>query len=284
VDENRKDEPLSSEELLRRAREGLGEPDIGDPAPPDFAVESFPPPPADDPDELIAPVFEEGMSSSLEEPEAPRFDEPVFTDPTPPVSESREDPSNWAPPPVDAGNPADWTATAPSGPAPAEVKNRGGGIASKLWILVVLGVVGVGLFSFFDSSKTVDDIAVGDCLNMPEEDVFSTIDPVDCTEPHDLEVFALVDLSSVGPDYSSIASYPGDDAVWEAAYNECWDEFEFYVGVPYEESVLYLDVFTPTLEGWDERGDRIANCVLYEVNVDATELIQSNRSLRNANR
>jgi hypothetical protein len=277
VDENRDDQPLSSEELLRRAREGLSESDIGEVPPRDFTIESFPPPSGADDEEMTAvPTFEE--------PAAPSYDEPAFTEPAPPVFESREDPSTWAPPPVDPGNPADWTATAPTGPAPAETERRGGGIASKLWILVVLGVVGVGLFSFFDSSKTVDDIAVGDCLNMPEEDVFSTIDPIDCTEPHDLEVFALVDLSSIGPEYSSASSYPGDDAVYNAAFDECWDEFELYVGVPYEDSVLYLDVFTPTLEGWDERGDRIANCVLYEVNADATQLIQSNRSLRNANR
>jgi len=272
VDENRDEQPLSSEELLRRAREGLGESDIGEVTPPDFAIESFPPPPEED---AVAPV-----APSFDEPATPAFEDPV----APPVSETREDPSTWAPPPVDPGNPADWIATAPSGPAPTEVKRSGSGIAGKLWILVVLGVVGVGLFSFFDSSKTVDDIAVGDCLNMPEEDIFSTIDPIDCTEPHDLEVFALIDLSAIGPEFSSIASYPGDDAVYENAFNQCWDEFEVYVGVPYEESVLYLDAFTPTLEGWEERGDRIANCVLFEVNADASEIIKSNRSLRNANR
>ncbi len=252
---------------------------MGETAPPDFAIESYPP--ASDTDDPISPVFEDAAAPSFDEP---TFSEPTFSEPDPPVFESRDEPSSWAPPPVDPANPADWTAAAPSGPAPAEVKHRGGGIAGKLWILVVLAVVGVGLFSFFDSSKTVDDIAVGDCLNMPEEDIFSTIDPLDCSEPHDLEVFALVDLSTVGPEYSSIASYPGDDAVYEAAYNRCWDEFELYVGVPYEESVLYLDVFTPTFEGWDERGDRIANCVLFEVNADASEIIKSNRSLRNANR
>ena len=284
MDENRNDQPLSSEELLRRAREGLGEPGVGDTAPPDFAIESFPPPSDIGPDEPISPVFEEAGAATFEEPEAPSFDETVFAEPVPPMSEGRDDPSTWAPPPVDPANPADWTATAPSGPAPAEVENRGSGIASKLWILVVLGVVGVGLFSFFDSSKTVDDIAVGDCLNMPAEDVFSTIDPLDCTEPHDLEVFALVDLSEIGSEFSSLAPYPGDAVVYDTALSECEERFEFYVGVPYLESAIYLDAFTPTLEGWDERGDRIANCVLFEVNADLSEIAKSNRSLRNANR
>jgi hypothetical protein len=35
----------------------------------------------------------------------------------------------------------------------------------------------------------------------------------------------------------------------------CAAEFESFVGLPYEESVLYLTYLTPTREGWSE-GDR----------------------------
>jgi hypothetical protein len=204
------------------------------------------------------------------ESEAPVFDTPA------------DDTSNWAPPPVDGGA-DEWQAATP-GPAPTEVRRSRGGVLSKLWIVVVLVIGGFALFSFFDSSKTVDEIAVGDCLNTPEDDVFYEIDPIDCTEEHDLEVFALVDLSTVGPDFSLSASYPGDDAVYDAALNECWDEFERYIGMPYEESVLFMDAFTPTLEGWEEVDDRIANCVVFEVNASQTEIVKSTSSLRNANR
>lgn len=277
MDENQEDRPLSSEELLRRAREGLGEPDTVRETPADFSVESYPPPAVDVPSE----------PPSFDETDVPTYDESTYEQSPsvfdPPVTESRNEPASWAPPPVDPASPADRTATAPTGPGPAPAR-RGGGLASKLWILVVIAVVGVGVFSLFDNSKTVDDIAVGDCMNIPEEDVFSTVDTIDCTEPHDLEVFALVDLSDIGVEFSSIASYPGDDPVYEASFNACWDAFESYVGVPYEDSAIYLDVFTPTLEGWDERGDRIANCVLYQVNADATDLIQSRSSLRGVNR
>jgi hypothetical protein len=171
------------------------------------------------------------------------------------------------------------------GPAPAPVKGGGGrGIFSKLWILVVLVVGGIAVFSFFDSSKTVDEISVGDCLNTPEEDVFFEIDPIDCTEEHDLEVFALIDLSTVSSEFSLAAAYPGDDPVYEAAFNECWDRFESYVGMEYEQSVLYIDAFTPTFEGWTEVDDRIANCVVFEVNADQTEIQKSTSTLRNARR
>ena len=281
MDENREDQPLSSEELLRRAREGLGESKPGE-QPADFKIESFPPPVAD-PERTF-------------EPEVPAYDDadsfgdivegtptPPF-EPDPPVFDTASEGSeSWAPPPVDGGT-DDWRAETP-GPAPTEVRRSGGGILSKLWIVVVLVIGGFALFSFLDGSKTVDEIAVGDCLNTPEQDIFFEIDPIDCSEEHDLEVFALVDLSTLGPEFSMSAPYPGDDVVIEAALAFCEGAaFEDYVGVPYLESAIYADAFTPTLEGWEEVDDRIANCVLFEVNASQTEIVKSTFSLRNANR
>lgn len=280
VDENQEDQPLSSEELLRRARQGLGDSTSSEEQPADFKIESYPPPVAD-PDRVV----EEDVTA-FDAPDSfgeLRADTPPAFEPEPPVADTpRGDTSTWAPPPADAGEP-DWQAATP-GPAPTEVRRSGGGIMSKLWIVVVLVIGGIALFSFLDGSKTVDEIAVGDCLNTPEDDVFYEIDPIDCTEEHDLEVFALIDLSTVGSEFSLTASYPGDDAVYDAAINECWDEFERYVGVPYEDSVLFMDAFTPTLEGWNEVDDRIANCVLFEVNASQTEIVKSTFSLRNAGR
>lgn len=283
MDENQGDQPLSSEELLRRAREGLGDSEDTPKPPADFNVESYPPPVAEPTPPAEPPSFD---SPSLDQPS---FDPPVDTpsrfEPEPPVFDTpppASDPSSWAPPPTGDG-PADWQTTMP-GPAPQPAARSGSGIFSKLWIVVVLIVGGIALFSFFDSSKTVDEISVGDCLDTPEEDVFYEIDPIDCSEEHDLEVYALVDMSTVSSEFSSVAAYPGDDYVYEAAFNACWDEFEAYVGMPYEDSVLYIDAFTPTLEGWNEVDDRIVNCVVFEVNADQSDIVKSTTSLRNANR
>ncbi len=267
VDENREDQPLSSEELLRRAREGLGDAETTPESPADFSVESYPPPVAK-PEPTIPPA--------MSEPEPPPIEAP-----------SPSEPSSWAPPPADPTPDPVWSASTPppSGPAPVPVKSSGGGgLSSKLWILVVLVVAGFGLFSFLDSSKTVDDITIGDCFNLPDETEFYEVDPIDCTEDHEVEVFALIDLSVLSPQFSSVASYPGDDTVYEAAYEACWDEFEPYVGVPYEDSVLWMDAFTPTLEGWSEVDDRVVNCVVFEVNGDASEIVKTDKSLRNAGR
>ena len=50
------------------------------------------------------------------------------------------------------------------------------------------------------------------------------------------------------------------------------------------ESVLFMDAFTPTVEGWNEVDDRVVNCVVFEVNDSQTEIVKSTISLRNANR
>jgi hypothetical protein len=174
-------------------------------------------------------------------------------------------------------------ATTPE-PAPTPVRRGGSSIFSKLWIVVVLVVGGFALFSFLDSSKTVDEIAVGDCLNIPEDDVFYEVDPIDCSEPHELEVFALVDLSTVSTDFSVGSPYPGDTVVSDAAFEECLNHFEQYIGAPWESSVFYADVFTPTLEGWNEVDDRIANCLVFEVNAAQTDIVPRTGSVRNAGR
>lgn len=282
MSEDQGDQPLSSEELLRRAREGLGTPDSAPEPPPDFSIESYPPPVAQ-PTPPPAPV--EDMAQT---PEEPPFEEPMPASPfepeTPVESTPASDPSSWAPPPPGDGG-DDWTATAP-GPAPVPVKSGGRSIFGKLWIVVVLVIGGFALFSFLDGSKTVDEIAVGDCLNIPEEDVFYEIDPIECSEAHELEVFAIVDLANepsdvtMDIDFSLSAVYPGDDAVTEAAFAACYDRFEGYVGTPYEESVLYMDVFTPTFEGWTEVDDRIANCLVFEVDANAEAIVMSTGSLQ----
>jgi hypothetical protein len=281
VDENREDQPLSSEELLRRAREGLGDGETAPEPPADFSVESYQPP---------APRPEPEIPAAMSDPEpplAPTFEPPVFE---PPVeTPSASDPSSWAPPPVDPSPDPVWSSDAPppgSGPAPVPVKRGGGGggLSGKLWILVVLVVAGFALFNFLDDSKTVDEIAIGDCFNLPEETEFYEVDPIDCAELHEVEVFSLIDLSLVSTEFSSVASYPGDDAVYETAYDACWDDFASYVGFPYEDSVLWMDAFTPTLEGWNEVDDRIVNCVVFEVNADASEIVMSSGSLRGAGR
>lgn len=283
MDENQGDRPLSSEELLRRAREGLGESGATPQPPADFQVESYPPPtPEPELESVEIPVESEPVEYGPPTYEPPTYEPPTYEPPTyeTPAEPPRNEPSSWAPPPVDSQDDTSWTAATP--PTGTPTPSRRSSAGNTIWILVAIFVVGVGAFSLFDSSTNVEEIEIGDCLDMPEDDVFNTVDTVDCNDAHDLEVYAMVDMASVSIDFSAIAAYPGDFELYDAALDECLNEFESYVGIDYPNSVLYVDAFTPTVEGWEEFDDREVQCVLLQLDAELTDIVKSSRSFRNS--
>lgn len=102
------------------------------------------------------------------------------------------------------------------------------------------------------------DLEVGMCLNdanLPER--FSSIPQVDCAEPHDSEVYAIVTL----PD----GAYPSDDELFRLADDACYEEYEPYVGTNYDVSYYYFAYYWPDKNGWAS-GDRDIVCVVYDEN------------------
>lgn len=100
------------------------------------------------------------------------------------------------------------------------------------------------------------ELGVGDCLDdVLDTGVVDEEDAIPCEEPHDLEVYAALDL----PD----GEYPGEE-VYEQADLECVEEFEIFTAESYEESPLDFLSITPNEEGW-EAGDREVICLLYDV-------------------
>jgi hypothetical protein len=97
---------------------------------------------------------------------------------------------------------------------------------------------------------------VGDCFNEATEDVGEVEDvgAVPCAEPHDFEVFFAFDMTE--------SDYPGQDEAFNIGQERCIEEFEGFVGIPYDESVLDIFVLAPTQESWD-RGDREILCSVY---------------------
>jgi hypothetical protein len=89
----------------------------------------------------------------------------------------------------------------------------------------------------------VFDLKVRDCLadSMPTggEEVF-TVETVPCSEPHSEEIYAVVPLPE--------GDFPGDEAVAVQADKVCNAEFESFVGLPYQESVLYYNSLYPSDE------------------------------------
>lgn len=103
-------------------------------------------------------------------------------------------------------------------------------------------------------SDTVFNLRVGDCFNEPEGAQVNEVELVPCSEPHDKEVYAELTL----PD--------GDlpDDVKEQADEFCYNEFEPFIGVSYEESTLYYRYFFPSQDTWDYENDRLITCIVYD--------------------
>lgn len=109
------------------------------------------------------------------------------------------------------------------------------------------------------SGTPVDNLSVGDCFNETaiaqqetSDALISSVPTVDCSEPHDAEVYSVFDVAGI-TDYDAAA-------IDEQAISGCLDGFEPYVGVSYEDAAT-LDVYylQPSPETW-ELGDREVIC------------------------
>lgn len=111
------------------------------------------------------------------------------------------------------------------------------------------------------SDADVFSLKVGDCFNQEtseetseETTEVSSVPTVPCAEPHDNEAYAASDM----PD----GDFPGDQAVSDAADTFCYDEFEKFVGMNYDESELDLRSLFPTDVSWAE-GDQEILCFVF---------------------
>ena len=109
------------------------------------------------------------------------------------------------------------------------------------------------------SPETVDafDLGVGDCLIEPDGDKITEVDVLPCTQEHDSEVYAAMDMTD--------AEYPGETAVDDAAAEFCVGEFQAYIGADYQESVLDIGLITPTSYSWTLGNDREILCTAYRM-------------------
>lgn len=103
---------------------------------------------------------------------------------------------------------------------------------------------------------------VGDCWNDVVGNEVTDVPLVPCSEPHDNEVYAEFTL----PD----GEFPGDEVVEAAAFDGCYDRFADYVGLAYEESILDIYPLWPTEGSWDELGDRVITCSLWDTEAQLT--------------
>lgn len=189
-----------------------------------------------------------------------------------------------APAPMPAPEPVPATASQPvatTGPTPQE-QASGPGIAARIGggLLVRLVLVGVflaggAIWGFFtnadrDSGGAIvesgtldaDQLQVGDCLDWPgsggdDVEVFDSVRARPCGEPHDMEVYAVLEYPSV-----SGTTYPGDDILTDWGFDKCFGGFQQYIGSSYQ-SVPDIDItiFWPSEEAWDQ-DDRTVHCLM----------------------
>jgi hypothetical protein len=100
-------------------------------------------------------------------------------------------------------------------------------------------------------------LQVGDCFDDEggAEEVMD-VPAVPCAEPHDNEVY--YEFSLAGDEF------PGEDAIRAEAEAECTPAFEEFVGMAYADSALDWFPFYPTEGSWNEMGDRVVQCAIYD--------------------
>jgi hypothetical protein len=113
-----------------------------------------------------------------------------------------------------------------------------------------------------------EDLSVGDCFNdsglsTPE---LGEITRVDCTSPHDAEVFGVPTLPGAPG-----APYPGDDEADRLSYELCLGEFATYVGIDFLDSMWELTYILPAEETWRKYDDRLVVCSLTDPNFNKIE-------------
>ncbi len=232
----------SSEDMLREFRANAATP----PAAPDVTDTPAEPAPVHTPEEDIAPPVPPPAAPAAADPFGPTRTrparEPYHPDTAPATGDDRH---------------ADWKPRGRSGSprTPTEPKSWFSRLRPML-ILVVIGAIAFSnLGELFDDSTSVASLTVGDCFNGAEDELVESVDVVDCSEAHDFEVYAR-------PTHTASGDYPGDDALFAWADQRCWEAFEPYVGIAFEESELFFTNLVPTDESW-EQGNRRATCMLH---------------------
>jgi hypothetical protein len=139
----------------------------------------------------------------------------------------------------------------PPGSSPAPAKpGRGRTIVVIGVIVVFLAVV---LF-VVRNNAAVDDLAVGDCFNIPDGVTISTVEKHPCTEGHNAEVVFVGEYTG--------DTYPISLSLDSFVEDNCVPAFESYVGRAIDsEPELSLGYFHPTRDGWDS-GDKTISCYI----------------------
>lgn len=274
--ENEKNEPLSSEDLIAHARDSM--------------KSSIPAASHEDVDASTTP--ESGTETSRQHSETSQDSvksDPVEDDGPQQLSDPRQPPAaeqpptSWVPPNVetapaeslpDAGRRTD-AVTQPTDRIETTQPRR-----SRLRFLKPLLITaGIGIFFVVPrllGATAIEDVQVGDCFDAPDNgENISEIDTFSCDEPHEYEVMQIFGYAA-----DDAAPYPGSDAVWEDAVLGCVENFANFTGLDWETEVnILIDAIYPLRVSWEENNDREAICVLVRIDENG-DVVQQTGTIR----
>ena len=127
----------------------------------------------------------------------------------------------------------------------------------RIVVIALVAVGAIGAFLFRDRlSSNADDLKVGDCVQLPTEGEFKSIQHTPCTEPHNGEVFHV-------QDYPTQDALPSDADFETFVRTNCLaTKFQEYTGQTFEAAAaIDASYFSPTTDGW-KSGDHEIVCYL----------------------
>ena len=143
-------------------------------------------------------------------------------------------------------------------------------------VAIGIAVFVVAVAGFIVMEVETDPVAAldeGDCFDDPgfftgESVEVSRVDPMDCEEPHDLQVLGSFEYT-VSPSITPLrgARYPGEDALDLQATEKCPEYLESFAGITYGEVALDVAYFYPLPDSWEEFDDRTITCVAYHLDL-----------------
>lgn len=103
------------------------------------------------------------------------------------------------------------------------------------------------------------EVALGDCMDEPADAPEGTYDvesvrAVPCDQPHDSEVYSVFELPE--------GEFPGEEELMETGDARCLEDFETFIGVPYDDSKYDVSSLFPTRESWTSEDDREYVCIV----------------------
>lgn len=129
---------------------------------------------------------------------------------------------------------------------------------APITIAAFVGAIALsGCSMLFGDSVEDMQMTLGECISDPSiaaegESEVGALPVVDCAEPHYGEVYFVEDQDD--------EQYPAA-TIRNTADDLCYDAFEPFMGIAYEQSAYYITSITPSSQTWDA-GDRQIACLV----------------------